>query len=137
MSLKHNIDYTKKKFTDEEKNLIRKEVEIVKHKYPGHIPIIVITRSKELKLTKSKYLVNSDITVGQFQFIIRKKLSNTLKSTEAMYLLAKDKNGGILLQSSMLIASAYNAYVDKDTQMLFIEICKENTFGNKKLNNKY
>jgi len=130
MSLKHNIDYTKSKFTEQEKILIRKEVEIVKHKYPGHLPIVVIPKSKDLKLTKYKYLVNSDITVGQFQFIIRKKLENSLNSTQAMYLLARDTRGGILLQSGMLMAEAYNSYVDKDTQMLYVNICKENTFGN-------
>ena len=79
MSLKKNIDYTKSKFTDEEKCILLKEVEIVKHKYPGHIPVVVISKSKDLQLTKSKYLVVSELTIGQFQFIVRKKLQNSLK----------------------------------------------------------
>lgn len=131
MSLKKNIDYTKSKFTDEEKSLIRKEVEIVKHKYPGHIPVVVISKSKELTLSKYKYLVGSELTISQFQFIIRKKLQNSLNSTEAMYLMAKDSGkNGVLLQSAMLMCNVYSTYVEKDTQMLFIEIFKENTFGN-------
>jgi GABA(A) receptor-associated protein len=132
MSLKKNIDYTKTKFTDEEKSLIRKEVEIVRHKYPGHIPVVVVSKSKELKLSKSKYLVGSELTVSQFQFIIRKKLQNSLNSTEAMYLLARDNktNNGVLLQSSALMSSVYTSHSDEETQMLFIEVCKENTFGN-------
>jgi len=130
MSLKKNIDYTKSNFTDEEKMLIRKEAEIVKHKYPGHIPIVVTSNSKQLILSKSKYLVGSDLTVGQFQIIIRKKLESSLNSTEAMFLLVKYESNGILLQPGMLMSSVYTSYVDKDTQMLFIEFCKENTFGN-------
>jgi GABA(A) receptor-associated protein len=132
MSLKKNIDYTKTKFTDEEKSIIRKEVEIVRHKYPGHIPVVVVSKSRELKLAKSKYLVGSELTVSQFQFIVRKKLQNSLNSTEAMYLLARDNksNNGVLLQSSALMSSVYSSHVDEETQMLFIEVCKENTFGN-------
>ena len=130
-SLKKSIDYSKSKFTDEEKSLIRKEVEIVKHKYPGHIPVVVISKSKGLTLSKCKYLVGSELTVSQFQFIIRKKLQNCLNSTEAMYLMAKDNGkNGILLQSAMLMCTVYSSYVDSETQMLFIEIYKENTFGN-------
>lgn len=130
MSLKKNIDYSKNTFTEEEKSLIRKEVEIVKHKYPGHIPIVVLSKSRELKLSKTKYLVGSDLTVGQFQCIIRKKLANKLNSTEAMFLLAKKEKNGVLLQTGMTMSTVYLNYIDQDTQMLFVEICKENTFGN-------
>lgn len=130
MSLKKNIDYTKTKFTDEEKLLIQKEMEIVKHKYPDHMPVIVISKNKELKLSKMKYLVGSDLTVAQFQMIIRKKLENKINSTEALYLLVRHKNNGVLLQGNMTISGIYNIYTDDDIPMLFIEVCKENTFGN-------
>lgn len=131
MSLKKKIDYTKEIFTDEEKSIMRQETEIVKHKYPGHIPVIVLTKSKDLKLSKSKYLVGSELSIAQFQFIIRKKLTNPLNSTESMFLMAKDKNtGGILLQSNMIMADVYQKFIDEDTQMLFVQILKENTFGN-------
>lgn len=126
-----NIDYTKEKFTDEEKLLIQKEMEIVKYKYPDHIPIIVISKNKELKLSKMKYLLGADLTVAQFQMIIRKKLENKLNSTEALYLLVRHKNNGILLQGSIIISDIYNTYTDQDIPMLFIEVCKENTFGKK------
>jgi hypothetical protein len=49
-----------------------------------------------------------------------------------MYLLARDNksNNGVLLQSSALMSSVYSSHLDEETQMLFIEVCKENTFGN-------
>lgn len=130
MSLKKNINYTKSEFTDHEKLFMRKEVEIVKHKYPEHVPIVVTTNAKDLKLLKSKYLVGSDLSVGQFQLIIRKKLQNKINSTESLFLLVKHKDNGILLQTNDLIAEVYEKYADPDIQMLFIEIYKENTFGN-------
>ena len=49
-----------------------------------------------------------------------------------MFLMAKDntsKNGS-LLQVNWLMSHAYETYCDKETQMLFIELFKENTFGN-------
>jgi hypothetical protein len=129
MSLKSNIDYTKSKFTDEEKILIRKEIEIVKHKYPDHIPIIVISKDKNLKLSKNKYLVGFNLSISHFQNIIRKKLLHSLNPSEALYLLIKNNTNGILLQGNMLISTIYNLYADSETKMLFIEIYKENTFG--------
>lgn len=129
MSLKSNIDYTKTKFTDEEKLLIRNEIEIVKHKYPDHIPIIVISKDKNLKLSKNKYLVGSNLSISHLQNIIRKKLLHSLNQSEALYLLIKNNSNGILLQGNMLISTIYNTYADSETKMLFIEIYKENTFG--------
>jgi hypothetical protein len=129
MSLKSKIDYTKTKFTDEEKLLIRNEIEIVKHKYPDHIPIIVISKDKNLKLSKNKYLVGSSLSISHLQNIIRKKLLHSLTQSEALYLLIKNNSNGILLQGNMLISTIYNTYADSETKMLFIEIYKENTFG--------
>ena len=125
------MDYSKNKFTKEEKFLIRKEAELVKHKYPGYIPIIIIAKSKDIKITKHKYLVGSDLTVAQFQQIVRKKLKNSIKETESIFMLACNTNtkNGVLLHVGSMMAQVYSDYFDKDTQMLFIELCKENTFG--------
>ena len=134
-SNKMEIDYTKKQFTDEEKIYIRKEVEIIKFKYPKYIPIIVISKSKELSLKKSKFLVGQDLTVGQFQCVVRKRLEDKINASESMFMLTSSKgnrkNDSVLLSIGMGMAEVYKTYMDTDTQMLFIEICKENTFGNK------
>lgn len=130
---KYTIDYTKKEFTEEEKNIIRNEIEVVKQKYPNYIPIIVrVHDNKSIKLTKSKYLVGGEITLGQFLSILRKKITN-IKSTESIYLLINNTLIPITLPISMI----YNEKKDPETNMLYITICKENTFGTnfyKKLN---
>ena len=64
------IDFTKTTFTDEEKTIIRKEVDLIKEKYPTYIPIVVRARG-DIKLQKNKFLVGGEITLGQFLMILR------------------------------------------------------------------
>lgn len=123
---KIKIDYTKTDFTEEEKIAIRNEVDVIKQQYPNYIPIIVRTnkKDKDLKLTKTKFLVTSEITLAQFLVILRKKIS-VIKSTESIFLLINDT----LSPVTLTLSSIYNEKKDIDTNMLFITVCKENTFG--------
>ena len=118
------IDFTKKHFTKQEKELIRKEVFIVTEKYPNYIPIVVTPKSDEIKLLRHKFLVGGDITVGQFVSIIRKKIKN-FKSSESIFLLINNT----LVPSTKLLSSVYHEPSDPETNMLYIVLCKENTFG--------
>lgn len=119
------IDYTKKEFTEEEKYIIRNEIEVIKQKYPNYIPIVVrVHNDKSIKLTKSKFLVGGEITLAQFLSILRKKITN-IKSTESIYLLINNTLMPITLTLSMI----YKEKRDAETDMLYITICKENTFG--------
>ena len=119
------IDYTKKEFTEEEKCIIRNEIEVIKEKYPNYIPIVVrVHNDKSIKLTKFKFLVGGEITLGQFLSILRKKITN-IKSTESIYLLINNTLIPITLTLSMI----YKEKRDHETDMLYITICKENTFG--------
>jgi GABA(A) receptor-associated protein len=124
---KHSkIDYTKESFTDDEKMIIKKEIEIIKEKYPNYIPIVVRTKGKnDYKLTKRKFLVSGDITVGQFYTILRKKM-HFLKASEALFVFVNNA----IPPSSLLLSSLYASEKDIETQMLFVTICRENTFGN-------
>ncbi len=55
----------------------REEVDRIMRKYPDRIPVIV-TKNKNSTTTpdidKHKYLVPLDLTIGQLQFVIRKRL---------------------------------------------------------------
>ena len=119
------VEYSKINFTEEEKELIRNEVDLIKEKYPNYIPIVVRTNPKDkIEITKTKFLVGQEITLGQFLLILRKKIKN-VKSTEAIYLMINNTLVPITTQLSLV----YNDKKDKETNMLFITICKENTFG--------
>lgn len=121
---KSNIDFTKTSFTDSENEIIKKEVALIKEKYPHYIPIIVRTKDDKIILKKRKFLVGGDITLGQFMSILRKKLDN-LKPSEAIFLFVNNT----IQPSSTFLTSIYSLHKDKDTDMLFMTVCKENTFG--------
>ncbi|MEQ2245335.1 hypothetical protein ILYODFUR_026608 [Ilyodon furcidens] len=63
----------------------RAEGERVRAKHPDKIPIIVerALRSRAPELDKKKYLVPSDLTVGQLCFLIRQRMS--LRPEEALF----------------------------------------------------
>lgn len=124
---KSNIDYNKDVFTDQEKLIINKEVAVIKSKYPGYIPVIVRTKSNSnIKLNKIKYLIGEEITIAQFLSIIRKKIKNLNKS-ESIFLFI---NNSLPIQTKSL-GLIYNESKDIETDMLFVTVCKENTFGYK------
>lgn len=114
--------YKIKKGFSERKN----ESDRIKEKYPDRIPIIceksARTGSLLPDLDKSKYLVPHDLTIGQFMYVIRKRLK--LDSSEALHLFA---NGHIMTCSST-VGVAYDNYHDSDG-FLYLKYSKESTFG--------
>lgn len=54
----------------------KKEGEKIRKKYPDRVPVIVekAPKARVPDLDKRKYLVPSDLTVGQFYFLIRKRI---------------------------------------------------------------
>lgn len=111
----HNVEFRKE------------ECERVLLKYPDKIPIICETdhiNSNILILDKIKYLVDYDLKIGQFMYIIRKRLK--VSPETALYLLI---NNIIIPTNSDLIGNIYNKYKDKNDNILYIMICYENFFG--------
>ena len=94
-------------------------------KYPDRVPIIV-ERSRSDTTTelinKNKYLAPSSLTVGQFVYVIRKRL--ILPPEKAIFLFI----GGILPPTASLLGSIYDERKDKD-HFLYITYSGENTFG--------
>tara|TARA_B110000211_G_C13977063_1_gene507656 strand:- start:220 stop:600 length:381 start_codon:yes stop_codon:yes gene_type:complete len=96
----------------------------VKDKFPDRIPIIVEQERDTLKvlLDKRKYLVPLDMTVGQFMYVIRKRLK--LEPQKALYMFF---NGGLSPVSAKL-ETLYNEHKDTD-HFLYCVIGAEKTFG--------
>lgn len=61
----------------------------IRAKYPQRIPII-IEPHKDIKISKLKYLVPQDITIGEFLAVIRKKCEK-LGSDQAIYLFLENQ----------------------------------------------
>ena len=93
-------------------------------KYPERIPVIVekSSRSKIADIDKNKYLVPKDMTMGQFIYVVRKKIN--LDSSQALFLFVDN----VLCNGSKVMADVYNSYKDKDG-FLYITYSTENTFG--------
>jgi GABA(A) receptor-associated protein len=103
----------------------RTEFENITKKYPDKIPVIIERASdngKE-KLDRHKFLVYREATVGQFMYIIRKRMS--LTSEEAIFLLI----GDTILAVSTMLGEIYKQHQDPDG-FLYITYTGENAFGN-------
>ena len=76
-----------------------------------------------MDIDKKKYLVPQDLTVGQFVYIIRKRIK--LSPEKAIYLFINN----ILPPTAALMSSIYEDQKDEDG-FLYITYSGENTFGN-------
>ena len=95
------------------------------HKYPGKIPVICekLKNTKNMpNISKTKFLVSRDLTIGQFIYIIRKFIS--VHQNTALFLFI----GDIIPPTSAYISDIYNIYKDTDG-FLYITFSTENTFG--------
>ena len=96
----------------------------LRDKYPDRIPVIV-NKSKHCDLNdidKFKYLVPDNYTVGQFVYVIRKRI--VLPKEKAIFVFIEN----VLPPTSALMSEMYDKYKDKDG-FLYITYSGENTFG--------
>jgi GABA(A) receptor-associated protein len=94
-------------------------------KYPDKIPIICEKANKNYNIPnidKKKYLVPYNLTIGQFLYIIRKRIK--ISSTIALFLYIN----GTIPSSSESLYTIYNKYRNLDG-FLYILYGEENTFG--------
>ena len=118
------MEFTYQKKYSLEKRL--QESRRIRNKYPNRIPIIIErdSRSKDVpQIDKKKYLVPDDLILGQFMFIIRKRVK--LSSYKSIYLFI---NNSVLLSFNQLMINLYNSYKSEDG-FLYIKYAGENTFG--------
>jgi len=100
------------------------EFERIKNKYPNRIPIIV-EKKKDSELPdidKSKFLVQKDMIINQFIYIIRKKIN--LKPNEAIFVTINNQ----MCISNQSLSEIYDKHKNDDG-FLYITYSSENTFG--------
>ncbi|MBN3284916.1 GBRAP protein, partial [Polyodon spathula] len=102
----------------------RAEGEKIRAKYPDKIPIIVekAPKSRVAELDKKKYLVPSDLTVGQFCFLIRKRIE--LRSEEALFFFVNN----VLPPSSATMGQVYEEHHEEDF-FLYLAYSNESVYG--------
>ena len=96
-------------------------------KHKDRIPVICerdpTTVSNIPDIDKKKYLVPKDMTIGQFIYVIRKRIN--LQPQQALFLFLDTH---ILPQSSDLLSHIYEKHVNDDG-FLYMHYSGENTFG--------
>lgn len=98
-------------------------------KYPERIPVIV-ERSKACSdeiphIDKKKFLVPNDLTVGQFMYIVRKRIK--VPATKAIFLFTENT---VLPPTASTISQVYKMNKNADN-FLYFTYHSETTFGNK------
>lgn len=101
-------------------------------KYPDRIPIICekIENKKNddiPEIDKKKYLIPTNLTIGQFLYVIRSRIK--LPPEKAIFLFV----GGLIPSSTTIISQIYSTKKDLDG-FLYIYYSGENTFGTIKYN---
>ena len=95
-------------------------------KYPNRIPII-LEKSHTSKtipdVDKKKYLVPQDLSMGQFQYVVRKRLK-TLTSEQGPFFFV----GNAMPAVGQLLSQVYSEHKDEDG-FLYVIYAGENTFG--------
>lgn len=93
-------------------------------KYPDRLPVIceVSSQNKEFELDKKKYLLPNDLSLGQFNYVIRKRIK--ISAQQALFLFVDN----ILPPTNEMMINLYNNYKDDDG-FLYVTISSENTFG--------
>lgn len=94
--------------------------------HPDRVPVIVEKRVGDESLPdidKKKFLVPVDLTIGQFVYVIRKRIK--LTPEQAIFLFV---NKGTLPPTVAALQAVYDQYKDEDG-FLYMTYSGENTFG--------
>jgi len=111
----------KDKFSFEKRN---KEATTIRAKHPDRIPVIVekSMNSDIQEIDKTKYLAPCRLTLGQFVYIIRRRMK--LPPEKALFVFIRNH----IPTQSTLLSSIYEDFADEDG-FLYVTYASENTFG--------
>merc|ERR1711871_536583 len=100
------------------------EARRIREKYADRIPVIVekAEKSDVPDIDKKKNLVPSDLTVGQFVYVIRKRIK--LSAEKAIYIFGNN----VLPPTAAFMSALYEEQKDEDG-FLYITYSGENYFG--------
>lgn len=96
----------------------------IRSKYPDRIPVIVerAENSDIPDVDKKKYLVPCDLTVGQFLYVIRRRIH--LSSDKGIFLFVNGKLPAI----AQIMGTIYKEHMDEDG-FLYVLYRGENVYG--------
>ncbi|CAG9853590.1 unnamed protein product [Phyllotreta striolata] len=104
----------------------KEEVLAIRNRFPTKIPVIVQRFYKETHLPhldKAKFLVPQEITMSQFQTIIRNRIR--LNSHQTLYLLVNNRS---MMSLTLTLAEVYGEHADTDG-FLYVTYASQEVFG--------
>ncbi|CAH0549557.1 unnamed protein product [Brassicogethes aeneus] len=113
-------------FTTVNKKVRKEEVLAIRNRFPTKIPVIVQRFYKEThlpQLDKSKFLVPQEITMSQFQTIIRNKMR--MNQNQSLYLLVNNRT---MMSLSTSMSEVYSEHAGTDG-FLYITYASQEVFG--------
>ncbi|TIA67121.1 hypothetical protein D6C83_02094 [Aureobasidium pullulans] len=124
LHLHHNNSTANRKHEIQVQGRAPAEAERIRVKYTDRIPVICekVEKSDIATIDKKKYLVPADLTVGQFVYVIRKRIK--LSPEKAIFIFVDE----VLPPTAALMSSIYEEHKDEDG-FLYITYSGENTFG--------
>lgn len=101
-----------------------KEARQIREKYPDRIPFIIeVSNNSGLpELDKAKYLVPKDLSIGQFLFVIRKRLRVPPEKAVVLFIEGK-------LPPTNALLSEIDSHNKSSDGFVYGLICSENYFG--------
>jgi GABA(A) receptor-associated protein len=97
---------------------------ILNEKFHDRVPTVLNDNTGDfLKSEKGRFLLDKDITLGQFMAMLRKK--NKIEPHEAIYVYCDN----LLPKSNTSMIDLWVDYRDVDDNILYLTCSKENTFG--------
>ena len=98
----------------------------IRSKYPDRVPVICERSANGASdipdIDKKKYLVPVDLTVGQFHYVVRKRIQ--LAPEKALFLFCSNS----IPPNAALISTVYEEHKDEDG-FLYLQYSGESTFG--------
>ena len=103
----------------------KKESVRIMEKYPERIPVICEKNwnCRMEDLNRTKFLIPMDFTIGQFMYVIRKRIE--LSPNQALFIFV---NHSILAPTNQSICEVHKEHADEDG-FLYMSYTGENTFG--------
>lgn len=96
--------------------------------HPDRVSIIVDRHDKNVsKCGKNRFLVPLDMSAGQFLYMIRKRLEEPLRETEALFFYLHPK--GTMVPTADLMSKIQAEHKNPEDNFLYLVYAKENAFG--------
>ena len=112
------------------------EASRIMEKYPDRIPVICEHGQRGNNPLphdpKKKFLIPKDMTVGQFVYVIRKRIQLPPEQAVFLFIVAQNRDGSlnnVLAPTSHMFDTVYAQYKDRDRFLYFVAQ-NENVFGN-------